>query len=82
MRYVFLNQFQRAQTFLISAHNIVMDEFSSIYEHNFLPLVKRRKKREEPQRGGRRRQQGREEGKEIKKWDGRKAERKTEEPAD
>ena len=57
-----------------------MDEFSSIYEHNFFTTI--RKKREEPQRGGRRRQQGREEGKKIKKWDGRKAERKTEEPAD
>ena len=36
----------------------------------------------EPQKGGRRRQQGREEGKKIKKGDGRKAKRKTKEPAD
>ena len=60
-----------------------MDEFLFIYEHYFFTTcLLRRKKREEPQRGGRKRQQEREEGKKIKKWDGRKAERKTEEPAD
>ena len=56
-----------------------MDEFSSIYEHNFLPLKLREERREKSHREE---TAGREEGKEIKKWDGRKAERKTEEPAD